>query len=184
MQLAAVSKYLVVFYPSSEGFRYVYFEHRWSYNFVRWNTNRKRLTDVLNLSYVNTERLTCTFQIIKDNLTGNADDEVMTNLSSNDPGFHELFWGFELISPIFSRATSIIMCFVWKYPQIWLPVTHRQCFWWHIFTNTNTHSLSHHTNQSWSLYKLYNAQAVIRNDIYILVRLNKYTKFYIEFIQD
>ena len=54
-------------------------------------TNRKRLTDVLNLSYVNTERLTCTFQIIKDNLTGNADDEVMTNLSSNDPGFHELF---------------------------------------------------------------------------------------------
>ena len=33
----------------------------------------------------------CCFQIIKDNLTGNADDEVMS-FSSNDPGFHELFW--------------------------------------------------------------------------------------------
>ena len=33
---------------------------------------------------------TVDFQIIKDNLTGNADDEVMS-FSSSDPGFHELF---------------------------------------------------------------------------------------------
>ena len=36
------------------------------------------------------KRFNCWFQIIKDNLTGNADDEVMS-FSSNDQGFQELF---------------------------------------------------------------------------------------------